>query len=52
MLTLANVHPHGRYLVVDDGGGIVVAGVIERLGGQWTTCIVKFRLSLICNIND
>lgn len=42
MLTLANVHPHGRYLVVDDGGGIVVSGVIERLGGQWTTYQVSF----------
>lgn len=34
MLSLANVRPDGRYLVVDDGGGIVVAGVLERLGGQ------------------
>lgn len=33
MLSLANVHPGGRYLVVDDGAGMVVAGVLERLGG-------------------
>jgi tRNA (adenine58-N1)-methyltransferase non-catalytic subunit len=50
MLSLANVHPDGRYLVVDDGGGIVVAGVLERLGGQSShllyvalhTCISHF----------
>lgn len=34
MVNLANIHPYGRYLVVDDGGGIVVAGVLEKLGGQ------------------
>lgn len=34
VLTLANVHANGHYLVVDDGGGILVAGVIEKLGGQ------------------
>ncbi|KAF8466509.1 Gcd10p-domain-containing protein [Gautieria morchelliformis] len=34
MLSLANIHPDGRYIVVDDGGGIVVAGILERLGGK------------------
>ena len=33
MLLLANVQPGGRYLVVDDASGMVVSGVLERLGG-------------------
>ena len=34
MLNLANIHPGGRYLAVDDASGIVVAGILERLGGM------------------
>ncbi|KAF8578337.1 Gcd10p-domain-containing protein, partial [Ramaria rubella] len=34
MLTLANIHLGGHYLVVDNGGGILVAGVLERLGDE------------------
>ncbi|KAF8515843.1 Gcd10p family-domain-containing protein [Hysterangium stoloniferum] len=34
MLSLANIHPGGRYLVVDDGGGLLVAGILERMGGK------------------
>ncbi|KAF8578320.1 Gcd10p-domain-containing protein [Ramaria rubella] len=41
MLTLANIHPGGRYLVVDDGGGILVAGVLERLGGQGRLLVIN-----------
>lgn len=33
MLNLANIRPGGRYLAVDDASGIVVAGILERLGG-------------------
>ena len=33
MLNLANVRPGGRYLAVDDASGMLVAGVLERLGG-------------------
>lgn len=33
MLSLANIRPGGRYLAVDDASGVVVAGIIERLGG-------------------
>jgi tRNA (adenine-N(1)-)-methyltransferase non-catalytic subunit len=32
MLSLANVHWGGRYLVVDESGGLLVAAVAERLG--------------------
>lgn len=32
MLSLANVHWGGRWLVVDESGGLVVAAVAERLG--------------------
>ncbi|KAF7792269.1 hypothetical protein EIP86_003305 [Pleurotus ostreatoroseus] len=33
ILNLASVHPGGRYLAVDDASGIVVAGILQRLGG-------------------
>ena len=34
MLNLASVRPGGRYIVVDDASGILVAGVLDRLGGN------------------
>lgn len=34
ILNMANIRPGGRYLAVDDASGIVVAGLLERLGGQ------------------
>ena len=34
MLNLAGVRPGGRYLVVDEASGILVAGVLDRLGGN------------------
>ena len=34
LLNLANVHPGGRYIVVDDTAGLVVGAVLERLGGE------------------
>jgi tRNA (adenine-N(1)-)-methyltransferase non-catalytic subunit len=33
ILNLANIHPGGRYLAVDDVSGMLVAGILERLGG-------------------
>lgn len=33
MVTLANVHPGRRFLVVDDTGGLILAAVLDRLGG-------------------
>jgi tRNA (adenine-N(1)-)-methyltransferase non-catalytic subunit len=35
MLNLVNVHPGGRYLAVDEVSGLLVAGVLEKLGGVW-----------------
>lgn len=32
MLSLANVHWGGRYLVVDESGGLLVAAIAERMG--------------------
>ncbi|WVO17302.1 tRNA (adenine(58)-N(1))-methyltransferase non-catalytic subunit TRM6 [Cryptococcus depauperatus] len=32
LLTMANIRPGGRYLVVDDTGGLVTAAVLERMG--------------------
>lgn len=34
MLNLASVRPGRRYLVVDEASGILVAGVLDRLGGN------------------
>ena len=34
MLNLVSVRPGGRYLVVDEASGVLVAGVLERLGGN------------------
>lgn len=34
MLNLASVRPGGRYLVVDEASGVLVAGVLDRLGGN------------------
>ena len=34
MLSLASVRPGGRYLVVDEASGVLVAGVLDRLGGK------------------
>ncbi|THH29061.1 hypothetical protein EUX98_g5127 [Antrodiella citrinella] len=45
LLNLANIRPGGRYLVVDDASGIVVAGVLERLGGNG-------RLITICDVDS
>ena len=36
LLSFANVRAGGRYLVVDDCAGLVVGGVLERMGGQYT----------------
>ncbi|THG97452.1 hypothetical protein EW026_g4559 [Hermanssonia centrifuga] len=45
ILNMAGVRQGGRYLVVDDASGIVVAGIIQRLGG-------KGRLVTICDIDS
>jgi tRNA (adenine58-N1)-methyltransferase non-catalytic subunit len=34
MLSMGNIHPGGRYIVVDDVAGLLVAALLERLGGQ------------------
>lgn len=43
MLNLANVRPGGRYLAVDDASGIVVAGILERMGGKQTQLVVRIQ---------
>jgi len=45
MMSLANVHPGGRYIVVDDASGLVVCAVLDRLGGQG-------RLITICDVDS
>ncbi|KAH8102396.1 Gcd10p-domain-containing protein [Cristinia sonorae] len=45
MLNLASIRPGGRYLAVDDASGVVVAGILDRLGG-------KGRLITICDVDS
>lgn len=33
LLNLANIRPGGRYIAVDDASGLVVSGILERMGG-------------------
>src|SRR5260370_38793920 len=34
LLTLGNVRPGAQFLVVDETGGLLTAGVMERVGGE------------------
>ncbi|KAF6766715.1 Gcd10p family-domain-containing protein [Ephemerocybe angulata] len=34
ILNLANIHPGGRFLVVEDASGIVASAILKRLGGD------------------
>jgi tRNA (adenine-N(1)-)-methyltransferase non-catalytic subunit len=36
MMSLGNVRPGGRYIVVDEASGVVVSALLERLGGQFS----------------
>ncbi|KAG5720826.1 tRNA (adenine-N(1)-)-methyltransferase non-catalytic subunit TRM6 [Termitomyces sp. T112] len=45
LLNLANIRPGGRYIAVDDASGLVVAGILERMGGQG-------RLLTICDTDS
>lgn len=33
MMNLGNVRPGGRYIAVDEASGMVISGLLERLGG-------------------
>jgi len=33
VLNLANVRPGGRYIAIDDASGMLVSGILERMGG-------------------
>ncbi|KZP25277.1 Gcd10p-domain-containing protein, partial [Athelia psychrophila] len=45
MLNMANIRPGGRYIAVDDASGMVVSGILERLGGDG-------RLITICDVDS
>ncbi|PFH52253.1 hypothetical protein AMATHDRAFT_46381 [Amanita thiersii Skay4041] len=45
MLNFANIRPGGRYIAVDDASGLVVSGILQRLGG-------KGRLLTICDTDS
>ncbi|KAK7007033.1 Adenine(58)-N(1)-methyltransferase non-catalytic subunit TRM6 [Favolaschia claudopus] len=34
ILNMANIRPGGRYLAVDDASGLLVSGILERMGGS------------------
>ena len=45
-LNLANIRPGGKYLAVDDASGLLVAGILERMGGKyWHTFMCLFSLN-------
>jgi len=33
MMNMANIKPGGRFIAVDDASGMLVSGILERLGG-------------------
>ena len=37
MLNLGNIRQGGKYLAVDDASGILIAGILERMGGSTFT---------------
>ncbi|KAJ7361438.1 Gcd10p family-domain-containing protein [Mycena albidolilacea] len=45
ILNMANIRPGGRYLAVDDASGLLVSGILERMGGMG-------RLITICNTDS
>ncbi|KAJ7786619.1 Gcd10p family-domain-containing protein [Mycena metata] len=45
ILNMANIRPGGRYLAVDDASGLIVSGILERMGGEG-------RLLTICNTDS
>lgn len=47
MLNLANVRPGGRYIAVDDASGLLVSGLLERLGGLLSSRLKFLRLSRV-----
>ncbi|KAH7930926.1 Gcd10p-domain-containing protein [Leucogyrophana mollusca] len=44
LLNMANIRPGGRYLAVDDASGLVVSGILDRMGGEG-------RLITICDVD-
>lgn len=40
LISLANVRPGGKYLVVDDTAGVVVYAMLERMQGQGTIVLI------------
>lgn len=34
MMALGNVHPGGRYLVVDEASGILISSILDRMDGE------------------
>lgn len=52
MMSLGNVRPGGRYIVVDEASGMVVSALLERLGGQLLTyaLLTSVPLKLITQV--
>lgn len=40
MLSLANIQPNGRYLVIDETGGVVINALMERMRGQGEMLVI------------
>lgn len=48
ILNMANIRPGGRYLAVDDASGLLVSGILERMGGKATNALFPGYLLTIC----
>lgn len=51
MLNLGNIRPGGRYLAVDDASGLIVSGILERMGGQSVSIhICRFAINIVIQV--
>jgi tRNA (adenine58-N1)-methyltransferase non-catalytic subunit len=62
MMSMANIKPGGRYIAVDDASGMVISGILERMGGKAVSSFVALhsyirfigdgRLITICDVDS
>ena len=52
MLNLAGIRPGGRYIAVDDASGLLVSGILERLGGMFYFYFYFYFYLRYCRLID
>nr|GAT61025.1 predicted protein [Mycena chlorophos] len=59
ILHMANIRPGGRYIAVDDASGLIVSGILERMGGQGRLITISntdsppaYPIMVTMNFND